>query len=97
MKVEVLYFEGCPHWQTAFDRLATLLRELGFELRHRCVSTPAEAERLGFTGSPTIKVDGVDPFAASTMRVGFACRFYHTPEGPAGVPTTQQLREAICR
>ena len=95
MNVELLYFDGCPSWRTAADRLASLQAELGFELKHRLVTTSAEAELLGFTGSPMIKVDGVDPFATSRERVGFACRLYATPEGPAGSPTTEQLRERV--
>ena len=78
MNVELLYFDGCPSWRTAADRLAALQAELGFELKHRLVTTSAEAELLGFTGSPMIKVDGVDPFATSRERVGFACRLYAT-------------------
>ena len=40
MKVELLYFEGCPNWQTADQRLRELATERGFVLRHRVVATP---------------------------------------------------------
>ena len=95
MEVKVLYFDGCPHWRTAVDRLAALQAELGFELVRQLVATPEEAELVGFRGSPTIQVDGVDPFATEDAPIGFACRVYATPEGPAGSPTTQQLRKVI--
>ncbi len=95
MKVDLLYFDGCPHWRTAAERLATLRSELGFELDQVLVTTPEEASRLAFTGSPTIKVDGVDPFASSGDQIGFACRTYETPAGRAGSPTVEQLRRAI--
>jgi len=59
------------------------------------VAGPEEAERLHFTGSPTILVDGSDPFGAADAPVAFACRFYVTPEGRDTVPTVAQLRAAI--
>lgn len=97
MKVNVLYFDGCPHWRTAADRLAVLQREMGFELTRQAVATPEEAELLGFKGSPTILVDGVEPFGPDDLPIGFACRVYETPEGPAGSPTMEQLRTVVSR
>ena len=31
MKIEVLYFEGCPNYLPAVDRLEAVLRQEGFE------------------------------------------------------------------
>jgi len=95
VEVKVLYFDGCPHWRTAADRLAALQAEVGFELTSQRVATPEEAELVGFRGSPTILVDGVDPFAPDDAPIGFACRVYATPEGPAGSPTIEQLRKVM--
>jgi hypothetical protein len=97
MNVEVLYFEGCPNWSTTEERLAALQPELGFILTRQLVSTPEDAERLGFRGSPTILVDGIDPFASGREPIAFACRVYETPAGPAGSPTVEQLRKAVSR
>jgi hypothetical protein len=97
MKVKVLYFDGCPHWTTAADRLAALQSEMGFDLTRQPVTTPEEAERFGFRGSPTIEVDGVDPFGSDEAPIGFACRVYETPAGRAGSPTVDQLREVLSR
>jgi hypothetical protein len=97
VEVKVLYFDGCPHWRTAADRLAALQAELGFELTSQEVATPEEAELVGFHGSPTILLDGVDPFAPDDAPIAFACRVYSTPEGPAGSPTVEQLRKALSR
>ncbi len=93
----MLYFDGCPHWRTAADRLKALQGEVGFELTSQRVATPEEAELVGFRGSPTIQVDGVDPFAPADAPIGFACRVYATPEGPAGSPTMEQLRQVLSR
>src|SRR5712664_1850305 len=51
VNVELLYFEGCPNWRTAEERLTALQPELGFNLTRQLVSTPEDAERLGFRGS----------------------------------------------
>ena len=64
-------------------------------MQRRLVQTPADAEDVGFTGSPTIRIDGTDPFATTTQQVGLACRVYPTPDGLAGSPTTAQLLEVL--
>ena len=98
MDIELQYFEGCPSWQFAEQRLATLAAERSdLRLTHRLVETFEEAERLGFHGSPTILVEGVDPFADPSTPVGFSCRLYPTPEGLAGAPTFEQLRAVLAR
>jgi hypothetical protein len=95
VNIELLYFEGCPNWRTVEERLASLQPELGFTLTRRLVSTSEDAERLGFRGSPTILVDGVDPFVSGIEPGVFACRVYQTPDGPAGSPTVGQLKDAV--
>ena len=58
--------------------------------------SPDDAIALSFHGSPTILVDGSDPFPASGPP-GLACRIYDTPDGPAGTPSEDQLRAALSR
>lgn len=93
--VTLLYFDGCPNWQQMDERLRALSDEFGFGLRHHKVETPAEAEKIGFRGSPSILVDGRDPFATGDEPVGLACRVYQTPDGLAGMPTDEHLRAAL--
>ena len=50
---------------------------------------------MGFHGSPSILVDGVDVFAEPGAGVGLSCRIYRTPEGLAGAPTLDQLRAKL--
>ena len=59
------------------------------------VETLEEAERVGFHGSPSILVDGVDVFAEPDAGVGLSCRVFRTPDGLAGAPTLEQLRAAV--
>ena len=96
MDITLLYFEGCPNWNVADERLATIAAERSeVTVTHRVVETIEEAERLGFHGSPSILVNGEDAFADADTAVGLSCRVYRTPEGPAGAPTLQQLRAVL--
>ena len=93
--VELVYFDGCPNWRTADRHLRTLAPELDFVLEHSVVAGPEDAEAVGLRGSPTILVDGRDPFVGGDEGVGVSCRVYPTPDGPAGSPTLDQLRRAL--
>jgi len=96
--VVLQYFEGCPGWQTAADRLREALRSAGMgelEIQLQKVATPEEAERVGFGGSPTILFDSVDLFADTSPSVGYACRLYRTTAGTEGAPSFSQLTERL--
>lgn len=98
MKVELLYFDGCPNWTVADERLAQALTATGRDditVQRRNVATAEEAERVGFTGSPTIRIDDRDPFRTGSEQVGLACRVYPTPDGLSGSPTVEQLVEVL--
>lgn len=93
MHVRLLYVADCPNWQEAADRLRAALAAAGHDVEpeHVEVRTPEDAERLSFRGSPTVLVDGVDPFADASAPVGLCCRVFRTPEGLRGSPTVEQL------
>ncbi len=98
MKVEVLYFDGCPTYKMATKALQTILAEEGIEAEVELVAVnrDEEAQRLRFPGSPTVRVDGRDLFPAperEDWRMG--CRVYMTPEGLRGSPSAEMLREAL--
>lgn len=96
MDVTLLYFDDCPNWLVANAHLDVLAEEHpGVSITRHIVDTPEEAERTRFRGSPSILVDGVDPFADPEDPVGLSCRVYQTPDGPAGSPTLDQLRDAL--
>lgn len=95
MKLELLYFGDCPNWKVAAERLDKIADGRGLTVERRLVTTPEQAQAAHFRGSPTILVDGEDPFAGSgDESFGLACRLYQTPGGPAGSPTAEQI-EAI--
>ncbi len=92
----LLYFDDCPNWQETDAHLRTLQTEFpGLRVTRHLVGTTEEAERIGFAGSPSILVDGVDPFAGTGSHGGLSCRRYETPDGVAGSPTLDQLRAVL--
>lgn len=95
MKLELLYFDDCPNWKIAAERLDEAAASRGLAVERRLVTTPEEAVAARFRGSPTILIDGQDPFAAGDEPFGLACRVYRTPDGPAGAPTGEQLEAAL--
>ena len=98
MDVVLLHFDGCPNWQTAHERLREALGRAGrtdVRVERRGVATPAEAEAVGFRGSPTILVDGRYPLAAPDAPVGLSCRVFRSETGLVGVPTVEELLEVL--
>lgn len=95
MKLELLYFDDCPNWKVAAERLNAIASSRGLLVERRLVATAEEAEAARFRGSPTILVDGRDPFASGDEPFGLACRVYQTPAGPAGAPTVEQLEAVL--
>ena len=98
MHIELLYFDGCPNWHVAHQRLDEALTSTGehdIDVTLRTVKTDEEAQALWFPGSPTIRIDGRDPFPAAAQTYGLTCRVYSTPDGLAGSPTVDQLVQAL--
>ncbi len=94
MKVEIFYFEGCPNYKPASERVRGVIREEGISAEVNDIEVPNEAAAkvVGFQGSPTIRVNGVDIERASrnTEGGGFACRCY-----PGGLPSMEMIRAAL--
>lgn len=96
--LELLYTEGCPNWETTAIRLSIALQatdrqDVAVHLRR--ITTPEEAESAGFTGSPMLRFDGVDPFAEPGQAIGLACRIYRDGNDVVAGPTVGQLVDAL--
>ena len=94
MKIEVLYFEGCPNHKPAVARVLSVMREQGIAAMVAEVEIrDAEAAKAArFLGSPTIRVNGVDidPDSRAATGAGFACRYY-----AGGLPPEDMIRAAL--
>ncbi len=98
MKMEILYFDGCPTYLEAEKTLQGVLEEkdVDAEVELVAVNTDAEAQEFRVPGSPTIRVDGEDLFPVpERAEYALGCRMYATPEGLKGSPTAEMLKEAL--
>jgi len=97
MKIELLYFEGCPSYRVAEGWLGEALAEANISdpIRMIEIKTETDGQRWKFLGSPTIRFDGVDPFEHGESDYGLECRVYLTPDGLRGWPTKNMLRAAL--
>lgn len=99
MRVEILYFDGCPSHERVLPRVRELLAEGGVseqvELRRVESLEAAEAER--FLGSPTVRVDeaDVEPGADGRSDFGLKCRLFRTSQGISATPPDEWLRAAL--
>jgi hypothetical protein len=97
MTIEIVYFDGCPNWQLAEERLLAALGETGrtdAAVHLHLVHDPLEAEQAGMHGSPTILVDGRDPFPTASGAV-WSCRLYQTQAGLEGAPGVAELTAVV--
>ncbi|GAB3822933.1 alkylmercury lyase family protein [Kribbella italica] len=95
MNFEVLHVPDCPNLSPMLQRLAEVT---DLPVTTRLIETDADAARYGMAGSPTLLIDGTDPFAGAgdDCACGVSCRLYRDEAGrivPA--PSTAQLRAAI--
>ncbi len=100
MNVTVLHIEDCPNVEPLMAELHDLLDDrTDVALATVLVRTEDQARRLGFHGSPTVLVDGHDPFPAPSESVGLSCRRYSCCREASGrvpgYPTRAKLAEAL--
>lgn len=94
--IEVLVTPDCPHAEGAILSVRAVAARLApdSEVRVTQVRDAAEAADLGFPGSPTVRIDGLDLEGPGVGPPGFACRRY---EGGAGVPPTWLIEAGMLR
>jgi hypothetical protein len=99
MKIELLYFEGCPNHVPAMEILRETLDSLSREdeIHEVEVRTQIEAEAIKFVGSPSIRINGsdVESWARNAKSFGLSCRTYVDGSRASGVPSRELLRSAI--
>jgi hypothetical protein len=64
-------------------------------LEYQFIDSPETADQVGFHGSPTILIDGRDPFITGVELVGMSCRVFRTEDGIQGAPTEAELRKVL--
>jgi hypothetical protein len=102
MRVEFLWWDGCPSHPEALEDLEGVLRDERIDPRlveRREVRTDEQAARERFPGSPTIRIDGEDvvtPPAGEPFSL--TCRVYRLHDGRISpVPDPDDVRSAVRR
>ncbi|MCK6458167.1 MAG: hypothetical protein L6Q92_16760 [Phycisphaerae bacterium] len=98
MKVQLLYFPGCPNVDAARGALTRALHAAGLLLQFDEIDVSAQdtPAPLRVWGSPTILIDGVD-VGGATEPTGLTCRLYSRDccSSSAGAPTEAMVRKAL--
>jgi hypothetical protein len=101
MRVELLWWEGCPSYPETRADLERALAAAGVDTHVQTlqVHTDDQARRERFPGSPTIRVDGEDLFPCPEEEPhSLTCRVYRLRDGrPSPTPDPEDLLEAIRR
>ena len=100
MRIEVLFFDGCPHYEALLPHLRSLLHAGGFgdaSIDLVRVTDAETAQRERVLGSPTVRVDGedVEPGAGARTDYGLKCRLFATPDGLRGMPADEWVLSAL--
>ena len=99
MRVELLFWDGCPSHPRALADLRAAMADLGLDpstVAIREIDTHEQATRERFVGSPTIRIDGVDVQPTGEEPYGLTCRIYHRRDGRVSpTPDPADLRDAL--
>lgn len=95
-EVTVLHVRDCPSVGPLLDRLVVAAGLAGITITTtlRVVESEAEARAIAFAGSPTLLIDGRDPFESEGV-TSFGCRFYESGGRLDGAPSMSQLTAAL--
>ena len=98
MRVSFLYYEECPSYDLALERLREVMDEEGIpgEAEVIKVETEEQARELRFVGSPTIRVDGQDIDPPNDSRYALTCRAYRLADARTSpLPSKDMIRRAF--
>jgi hypothetical protein len=101
VKVELLWWDGCPSYPETRADLERALASAGLDSPVEMVEIESDeqARRERFPGSPTIRIDGEDIFPPEEQEpFSLTCRVYRLRDGrPSPTPDPEDLFEAIRR
>jgi hypothetical protein len=97
MKLDILHVPGCPGAAALRRLLAPIVAERpDIQVTWHTVRDEDQARHQGMTGSPTLLVDGADPFGLPGQPPSLSCRLYLGPDGrPGPAPTAAQLSSVL--
>ena len=95
MRLQILHVPDCPGAATLAAHLAQLAGGRA-DVEQQVVADLDQATALGMTGSPTLLINGADPFAAAGLPPSLSCRLYRDENGSiARAPSLAQVRAVL--
>jgi hypothetical protein len=93
----VLAVNDCPNVKLLEQHLERALEgHHNVTVSRHDIADQDQAARWGMNGSPTLLIDGIDPFAEPGQHASLSCRLFRDDHGhPGGAPSVRQLRKAI--
>jgi hypothetical protein len=97
LELTVLAVPDCPNAPELERRLAEALADQpAVTIARHLISSAAEAARWQMHGSPTLLINGRDPFAEPGTSPALACRLYRAADGRLdGAPALDALRRVL--
>jgi hypothetical protein len=92
LKIELLYFTSCPSYKKALANLRDALRETHSKAVVKLVNVESEAkaQRVGFQGSPSIRINGKD-LEGRDEGYSFSCRLYSLNGTTSNAPCKETI------
>jgi hypothetical protein len=101
MRIDLLWWEGCPSHAETLEDLNRILEEEGAEAQVELIEIETDEQALAerFPGSPTIRIDGDDAVPAPEGEpFSLTCRVYRLRDGRVSpTPDPEDLRKAVRR
>lgn len=98
--IEILYTDECPFWKEALKLVEETIKDSKMELtvKKTKISSEAEAKRLKFPGSLTVRINGadIDPFLKESEGY-IGCRIYRYKGQMYEYPPKEMLKSAFYR
>lgn len=97
-KIQFLYFEGCPSYKPALTNLKEIIEEekIVANIEMVRVESPEEAQKVGFQGSPSIKINGID-LEDKNDGFSFNCRLYNVDGKLTGTPSKEFIKQRVLK
>jgi len=99
MKIELLYFDGCPNHEQAFQNLEEALKETNTESEIEIikVNNPEDAVAKRFLGSPSIRIEEKDLEIKedNTTEYSMRCRRYRNGDQWQGYPSKELIKDKL--
>lgn len=96
MKIELLYFDGCPNHETALTNLKEVLSEAGIkdEIEIINIEKPEDAIEHRFLGSPSVRINDKDLEITEDKSTEYSmrCRRYKNGDMMEGFPSIELIK-----